>query len=217
MATPMPAPTPPDGPPPGLRERKKQATRAALRAAALRLAVEHGVGNVTIEQIAAAVGISDRTFFNYFPTKEDVLVATTAASAEAIVTAFRARPRTESVLESIRAAVLTVTSRNILASPDQIDALRLVLGAPSLLAPQLAIMAGQEKALATAIAERVDPDGTAEDVLYPRLCAAAAVAALRIVLERWLTPHTDELPDIDQFSAEFDRALHTLAAGLDRP
>lgn len=203
----------PEDPRPGLRERKKLATRNAVRDAAMRLAVEHGVRGVTVEQIAAAAGVSDRTFFNYFPTKEDALVATTAASAEAIVTAFRARPHTETVLEAIRAAVLTVTSRNIVAAPN-IEALRLVLGSPSLLAPQLAIMAGQERALAEAIADRVDGG----DPLYPRLCAAAAVAALRVVMDRWLAAGSDgAVPSIDEFSADFDRALHTLAAGLDRP
>ena len=58
----------------GLRERKKQKTKEAIQRAALRLFQKQGYDETTIEQIAAAVEISPSTFFNYFPTKEDVVV-----------------------------------------------------------------------------------------------------------------------------------------------
>jgi len=58
----------------GLRERKKQKTREAIQREALRLFKEQGYSATTIEQIAAAAEISPSTFFNYFPTKEDVVL-----------------------------------------------------------------------------------------------------------------------------------------------
>lgn len=54
-----------------LRERKKQATREAIHTTAFNLVVERGTADVTVEEICEAVGISARTFFNYYPTKLD--------------------------------------------------------------------------------------------------------------------------------------------------
>jgi AcrR family transcriptional regulator len=58
----------------GLRERKKQKTRESIQRTALRLFEKQGYEETTIEQIAAAAEISPSTFFNYFPTKEDVVL-----------------------------------------------------------------------------------------------------------------------------------------------
>jgi AcrR family transcriptional regulator len=58
----------------GLRERKKQKTKAAIQRAALRLFKRQGYEETTVEQIAAAADISESTFFNYFPSKEDVVI-----------------------------------------------------------------------------------------------------------------------------------------------
>jgi AcrR family transcriptional regulator len=68
----MPRPVTPFGQ--GLRERKKLKTKEAIQREALRLIQEQGYAETTIEQIAAAAEISPSTFFNYFPTKEDVVL-----------------------------------------------------------------------------------------------------------------------------------------------
>jgi len=58
----------------GLRARKKAATEQAIVDAAMRLFGQHGFGATTVDEIAAAAGVGRRTFFRYFPTKEDVVL-----------------------------------------------------------------------------------------------------------------------------------------------
>ncbi|MFI7638081.1 TetR/AcrR family transcriptional regulator [Nonomuraea sp. NPDC049400] len=212
----------------GRRERKKQATRAALREAALRMSLRHGVENVTVEQIADEADIALRTFFNYFSSKEEAVVASLSAAAQELITQFRARPRTETVLQAFREAVLVVMNQSDAASRDHIQALQLVRTAPTLVPQQLAVLAAQEQALAEAIAEHIDhPEPnpaacrTAErsaDSSYPLVCAAAALTALRVVLDQWLqqTAGSDQ-PDMTLLGRRFDAAITELAAGLDRP
>src|ERR1700684_3435995 len=62
-------------PAPDWRQRKKNATRERIRASALRLFGEQGYDATTVEQIAAAAGVSHMTFFRYFPTKEEVALS----------------------------------------------------------------------------------------------------------------------------------------------
>jgi AcrR family transcriptional regulator len=197
---------------PGRRERKKQATRTALKEAALRLAIRDGVENVTVERIADEADIALRTFFNYFSSKEEAVVATVSSAAEALIAEFRARPRTESVLRAFREAVLVILNESDAANRDYLAVVRLIHRTPSLVPQQLAMLAAQEKALASAIAERVD---VPEDSVYPMVCAAAVHAALRIVVNQWLEAGRE--PSAELLGRQVDLVIAELAAGLDRP
>src|SRR5258708_36515961 len=76
----------------GLRARKKLATREALSRAALRLALERGLENVRVEDIAAAAGGSPRTYNNYFSSREEAICALRSRRAGRIAAARRAPP-----------------------------------------------------------------------------------------------------------------------------
>ena len=203
----------------GRRERKKQATRGALSEAALHLSLEHGVENVTIEQIADAADVSLRTFFNYFSGKEEAVVAGDSARGELLLERFRDRPAGESVLEALQAAVQAHVED--LTEETRMEALRMMRRSPSLLAPQLAAYAERERELAVAIGERlgeIDPDdeGTPEVGLHAALVAAVAMAAMRIAMQRWTDRPEPGARDVGTLRAMVREVFDDLAGGLTR-
>src|SRR5665647_3750793 len=89
--------------PVGRRDRKKAETHEALRWAALRLALEHGYEQLTVEAITEAADVSVRTFFNYFSSKDDALFAPDPDGAEALAAELAARPTSEPPVAALRA------------------------------------------------------------------------------------------------------------------
>ncbi|HUQ60009.1 TetR family transcriptional regulator [Lentzea sp.] len=173
----------------GLRERKKAATREALGDAAWSLCVEHGLDGVTVEQIARAAGVSLRTFFNYFPSKEEAVVAGDTVTALAFVQEFAARPLDEPVLVALKKALQTIYPRYV--DLDRLRQLRELREHPALLPHVLAAYSAREQALTAAIAERcgVDP---LEDP-YPAVAASTFLASMRAVVQWWLnTPQASD-------------------------
>jgi AcrR family transcriptional regulator len=88
---------------PGRRERNRQRTHDALHSAAMRLFAEHGYEATSVDDIADAAGVSVRTFFRYFGTKEDVLFAR-SMDIRALVDALAAQPPSVAPLDAIRRA-----------------------------------------------------------------------------------------------------------------
>ncbi|MET8775561.1 TetR family transcriptional regulator [Nocardia sp. NPDC050713] len=90
---------------PGLRERKKERTRRTIRTEAFRLFREQGYGETTIEQIAAAADVSPSTFFRYFPTKEQLVIADDLDPV--LIDEIRRQPRGLSPILAFRQAMDT--------------------------------------------------------------------------------------------------------------
>src|SRR4051794_9360619 len=197
----------------GLRERKKLATREALSAAALRLAVERGPQNVRVEDIAAAAGVSPRTYNNYFASREQAIVAAIAAErALRIGAALRARPADEPLAMAVVESVVAEYAGG--AEPGGAE-LGLITSAPGLRAAFLDTIAAIEHPVAAAIAGRTADDRTAA------VLAAAVAAAARVAAERWLESWTKaadgslvvpsgSLPD--ELRAALDRIVPALEA-----
>lgn len=89
----------------GLRERKKRATRNALADAALRMAADRGIENVTVEAVTDTVGVSMRTFFNYFACLEDAITRPAQDNAERTRRAVLNAPDELTALNALREAI----------------------------------------------------------------------------------------------------------------
>src|SRR5215212_9271780 len=88
---------------PGLRERKKRAARQAIAATARRLFAERGFDAVTVAEIAVAADVAEKTVFNHFATKEDLVFAGGEARLAQLQAAIAQRPPGTSVLDVFRA------------------------------------------------------------------------------------------------------------------
>jgi len=174
--------------PEGLRERKKAATRQALGIAAMRLAVQHGLENVHVEDIAAEAGVSARTFNNYFASKYEAICALAMDRSIRVGAALRSRPDGEPLMEAITQAVLVAYGRGTDApGKEWIDGVRFVIASPALLGEYLRTQHAAQHAMAAAIAARTGTDLAAD--MRPAIMAGAITAAIHVAHERWL--HSD--------------------------
>jgi AcrR family transcriptional regulator len=168
----------------GLRERKKLAVRRALGSAALRLAIERGLENVTIEEITAEAGVSVRTFGNYFASKYEAICALGTDRARRIGAELLARPAGEPLWDALVAAMLAHYEGAGRAPGGQwVAGLKLVLASPPIRGEYLKVNSEMQRALAEAIAART---GTSvEEDMYPQVLAGAVIAASQVAVRRW--------------------------------
>ncbi|MER5261951.1 TetR family transcriptional regulator [Actinosynnema sp. NPDC002837] len=191
------------GPAGGLRAQRKARTRRAIQEHALRLFLAQGYEQTTVEEIAAAAGVSHMTFFRYFPTKEAVVEDDDYDPF--IAELVRGRPAGEGPLEALRAALRAGLDAVLDTDRDAVYArTRLIVTTPALRAGQWRNTAATADLLAGALADR---EGQVVD-LRLRVIAAAATAALTTALTAWVEGEgTDDLRSL------VDEAFAALATG----
>jgi AcrR family transcriptional regulator len=131
----------------GLRERKKQRTREEISAAAVRLFRERGFDAVTVADIARAAEVSEKTVFNYFPAKEDLVAHRGQEMMEALIEAIRETTPGGSVVTPFRQlteALLDAVEREPVESIVAVP--RLVMGSHTL--RQRLVLAWEQEATA---------------------------------------------------------------------
>jgi AcrR family transcriptional regulator len=165
----------------GLRDRKKDDTRKAISRAALLLAVERGPDGITVDDIAAAAGVSPRTVFNYFATKEYAILGLSPVRALEVARAVRERPADEAPLTALREALTEIA----VGTPELAELTRLrsrlVRDHPQLHPHHAAGQTLLESALVDAVSARI---GVSPTSAYPHLVVATAIAAFRTALDR---------------------------------
>lgn len=169
----------------GRRERKTRQTREALATAAWRLFKHRGFNGTTIEAIATAADVSQRTFFRYFDSKEDALYSEWRDDLAALTDRVLSRPLDEPPLTAIREAVLSLADR-FEARRNRI-LLRHQLATDSRQVAKYqrnVVQPAWEEALAGAVAQRLGIDSYVD--LRPLLYAGSAIAAFNAAVVKWL-------------------------------
>ncbi|MEV4536472.1 TetR family transcriptional regulator [Asanoa sp. NPDC049518] len=166
----------------GLRERTRRAVRAELADVALRLFAEQGFDQTTVEEIAQAAGLTKRSFFRYFPAKEDAVFGGVDVTGEQVVDDIRARPGDEDPWHSLH-QVLRRWQQQIHASEQALASLRLIESTPSLRARLHEKRAHWRQQVSDALRDR--PDAGLE-AFTADLLTNAATAALDTVSHEWL-------------------------------
>ena len=187
------------------RERKRTRTRLMIQAEAFRLFAERGYTETTVEQVADAAAISPRTFFRYFPTKEDVVLWDEYDPLA--LELLESRPADEPPAESMRAIIRQTLTGLLQRDREQLLArIRLMRSVPELRARFLDMQASGHEMLAELFAEHRGLAVT--DVLELRVTAGALVAAVTIALDEW--QRDDGKSDLLTL---VDDAFEALAAG----
>ena len=190
--------------PDGLRSRARRALRAEVAAVAMDLFAEQGFDNTTVEQIAAAAGMSRSSFFRYFPTKEDVILGDLAAYGQQLLDALTERPDTEPVWTALRMALQPVVPAN--DHPGARQASRLFMKTPTLKARHYEKTMTWQAVLIPEVARRL---GIAEPQLAdprPAAVIACALACLDAAIATWIT--SDDSPPLTEL---LDTAMNSVS------
>lgn len=195
--------------PSGTREIAREAVRKQITDVAKELFAEQGYEGTTIDDIAAAIGISQRTVFRYFPTKEAIVVGKIDYFGDDFLAALRDRPVDEATWESLRRGFDCADPEGDPGDKDvAVDLHRIVFGAPALLGTYLETLQRMQDAAGTILRERAAAAGSP----YPKrdptpdVIAAGAFGCLVAAQRSWLAGGAK-----GSFAEMLDRAMATIA------
>jgi AcrR family transcriptional regulator len=204
------APAAPGPAPLRRRDQQKEQTRLDLALAAFELARAEGLAKVRVPQIAEAVGVSTRTFNNYFPSKEAAIVWPTTLRGARMAADLAGRPAGEPLADALVEVVAGLYGPGGQEGlPESwIDGFRAMVAAePSLHGEYLKAQAAGEQQLADQIARRT---GAADGDLEPLLLAGVVLAAERAALLHWFRQQPGT-PLAEVVRAAVSMAVHGMA------
>ncbi|OXM60467.1 TetR/AcrR family transcriptional regulator [Amycolatopsis vastitatis] len=166
-----------------LREQTRSVVRSLLARTAIELFAAKGYDNTTLDEVAAAAGVSRRTLFNYFRSKEDLALSSLAEQGDLIAARLAERPAGEDPWTALRAAFGVLDE--IEMSPEgRLEFITLLFGNDSLRAGHAEKQARWQDLFAPLIEPRL-PD-TDRRILEARSIAAAAIVCLQVANEEWV-------------------------------
>jgi AcrR family transcriptional regulator len=196
---------------PDRRQRKKQFTKDALIAAALELFAAKGYDHTAVHEITDAVDVSERTFFRYFASKEDLVLSFIGEGATAFAEALAARPTQEEPLAAARNA-LQISIRDMSGGQglaNYLSAMRLIDSTPTLLAAYLRHTHDQDHKVIEVLARREGVDPATDR--RPRVLAAVIGALVFLSDRDW---RAGDNPDPEAMGATFDAYVAAVVPAL---
>ncbi|GIG39202.1 TetR/AcrR family transcriptional regulator [Cellulomonas phragmiteti] len=175
--------------PPGLRDRTRRAVRQEISTAAMDLFLREGFEATTIDQIVEAAGISRRSFFRYFATKEDVVLGDLLERGRRVAAELARRPVEEPPWEAVRAAFLALRQGEDASSREsELTLGRMLHDSPTLRARHLEKQLAWRELLVPELAARLRAAGVSDASAQHRAAAivATAVVCLDTASETWL-------------------------------
>jgi mycofactocin system transcriptional regulator len=194
---------PPDGG--GQPGRRRVTSRADLEQVAFELFAANGFEQTTVEDIAAAAGIGRRTFFRYFPSKNDIPWGMFEVEHERMRARLKACPRDVHLMDAIRVALVDFNKVEPAQIPRHRRRMELILRVPALLAHSTLRFAAWRDVVAEFVGERT---GQRPDSLAPQAIAHAILGVAVAAYEQWLD---DEDADLGTL---LDSAMRELAAAF---
>lgn len=189
---------------PGLRELKKVRTRDEIRRAATELFLERGFDEVTVDDVAAVAGVSARTLFRYFPTKEDLVLDGIREQVGSLLRGMDERDWSSDPLGTLFDAIIAVaTDESYGLSADSPAAI--IATSDSLVTAALGIQHELRDLLIERLARHTGRSETDVDL---RLTVYAAIGAMSTAIDTWPTS------DAAGFDEHVRRVLDRLRTGL---
>lgn len=182
--------------------RRKVTTAAELEQVAFDLFDEQGFERTTIADIAAAAGIARRTFFHYFPSKNDIPWGDFEAGLERMRAEFRALPDDLPLMEAVRHCLVEFNRVPDYQVPAHRRRMRLIMGVPALQAHSTLRFESWREVVAEGIGHRLGQSSTA---LIPQTIAHAALGVALAAYQHWLDHPESKIADL------LDTAMRELA------
>ena len=197
------------------RERKKRQTRDALVHAALKLFDAKGYEHTAVREITDAVDVSERTFFRYFASKEDLAMSFARDFSDHLIKELAARPPGEEPLNALgnafRASLRAVTGDDARPGEESVYLLiiKLVESTPSLLAAHLRYLHDRDDEIIRLLAEREGVDPVTD--LRPRIAAVVFGGLVAAANKEW---RAEGCGSVEEMLAAFDACLDQVGPAL---
>jgi len=167
---------------PNLHKLRRSKTHEALRQAALKRFASEGFGNVTVEQLAQEAGVTERTFFRHFPTKEAVLFQDYDTQLEWLADALAQRPHSEPLFDAVKASVESFPHDLEVVRQAALARAELITGEQ--IANHLRVVQSSFAAVLTDFIKQRYPDVSNIDLIAD-VAGATLAAALVVAVETW--------------------------------